>query len=101
MLLADPLSRICAPSSGFYDPSLPSKFQALAKYLPNSIKLMKTIRLYAYQMRKPSGCLAMYKHGELPLTQLVRVGWPLLLLMEAPSPLIFSKFDPGGQSLCP
>ncbi len=47
MLLADPLSRICAPSSGFYDPSLPSKFQALAKYLPNSIKLMKTIRLYA------------------------------------------------------
>jgi hypothetical protein len=47
MLLADPLSRICAPSSGFYDPSPPSKFQALAKYLPNSIKLMKTIRLYA------------------------------------------------------
>jgi hypothetical protein len=47
MLLADPLSRICAPSSGFYDPSLPSKFQALAKYLPNSMKLMKTIRMYA------------------------------------------------------
>ena len=47
MLLADPLSRICAPSSGFSDPSLPSKFQALAKHLPNSIKLMKTIRLYA------------------------------------------------------
>jgi hypothetical protein len=47
MLLADPLSRICAPSSGFYDPTLPSKFQALTRYLPNSIKLMKTIRLYA------------------------------------------------------
>jgi hypothetical protein len=39
MLLADPLSRICAPSSGFYDPSLPSiKFQALTKYLPEIIK---------------------------------------------------------------
>ena len=47
MLLADPLSRICAPSSGFYDPSLPSKFQALTKYLPENIKQMKTIRLYA------------------------------------------------------
>jgi hypothetical protein len=47
MLLADPLSRICAPSSGFYDPSLPSEFQALCKYLPESIKSIKTIRLYA------------------------------------------------------
>jgi hypothetical protein len=47
MLLADPLSRICAPSSGFYDPSLPSKFQALTKYLPENIKQMKTILLYA------------------------------------------------------
>ena len=47
MLLADPLSRICAPSSGFYDPSLPSKFQALAKHLPESVKNIKTIRLYA------------------------------------------------------
>ncbi len=48
MLLADPLSRICAPSSGFYDPSLPSKFQALTKFLlPESISKMRTIRLYA------------------------------------------------------
>jgi hypothetical protein len=47
MLLADPLSRICAPSSGFYDPSLPSKFQALCKFLPESIQNIKTIRLYA------------------------------------------------------
>ncbi len=47
MLLADPLSRICAPSSGFYDSSLPSKFQALAKFLPEGIKKMRTVRLYA------------------------------------------------------
>ena len=33
--------------SGFYDPTLPSKFQALARYLPNSIKEMKTRRVYA------------------------------------------------------
>jgi hypothetical protein len=47
MLLADPLSRICAPCSGFYDPSLPSKFQALCRYLPGGIRNIKTIRLYA------------------------------------------------------
>jgi hypothetical protein len=47
MMLADPLSRICAPGSGFYDPSLPSKFQALTKFLPESVKKMKTIRLYS------------------------------------------------------
>ncbi len=47
MLLADPLSRIGAPASGFYDPTLPSKFQALARFLPESIKEMRTIRVYA------------------------------------------------------
>ncbi len=47
MLLVDPLSRICAPSSGFYDPSLPTKFQTLTKFLPESMKNIKTIRLYA------------------------------------------------------
>jgi hypothetical protein len=47
MLLADPLSRIGAPASGFYDPTLPSKFQALARFLPDSIKNIKTIRVYA------------------------------------------------------
>jgi hypothetical protein len=47
MLLADPLSRIGAPASGFYDPTLPSKFQALARYLPDSIKEMGTLRVYA------------------------------------------------------
>ncbi len=30
MLLADPLSRIGVPASGIFDPSPPSKFQALA-----------------------------------------------------------------------
>ena len=47
MLLADPLSRIGAPASGFYDPTLPSKFQVLARFLPESIKEMRTIRVYA------------------------------------------------------
>ncbi len=41
------MSRIGAPASGFYDPTLLSKFQALARYLPDSIKEIKTIRVYA------------------------------------------------------
>ena len=47
MLLADPLSRIGAPASGFYDPTLPAKFQALVRFLPKAIKAIKTIRVYA------------------------------------------------------
>ncbi len=45
--LADLLSRIGAPASGSYDPTLPAKFQALVKFLPKSIKAIKTIRVYA------------------------------------------------------
>ena len=72
MLLTDPLSRICAPSSGFYDPSLPSKFQALTKYLPENIKQMKTIRLYA---NKDTTALSRHvQRGERLAIPLVREG---------------------------
>jgi hypothetical protein len=47
MLLADPSSRIGAPASGFCDPTLPSKYQALTRFLPESIKNIKVIRVYA------------------------------------------------------
>jgi hypothetical protein len=47
MLLADPLSRICAPSSvGSMTPHCPRNF-SLTKFFPESIKKIKTIRLYA------------------------------------------------------
>ncbi len=36
MLLADPLSRICAPSDGFYDVELPAKIHALLQHLCRS-----------------------------------------------------------------
>jgi hypothetical protein len=49
MLLADPLSRLCSQSSGFFDPTLPSKLQALLKYLPHSLKEHENIRVYAYK----------------------------------------------------
>jgi hypothetical protein len=70
MFLADPLSRICAPSSGFYDRSLPSKFQALTKYLPNTIKVMKTIRLYANKdITALSGHVQAWRTHSNPISQ--------------------------------
>ena len=49
MLLADPLSRLCSPSSGFFDPTLPSKLQALLKHLPANLKKHENVRVYAYK----------------------------------------------------
>jgi hypothetical protein len=49
MLLADPLSRLCSPSSGFFDPTLPAKLQALLSHLPEYMKDHENIRVYAYK----------------------------------------------------
>ena len=37
MLLADPLSRLCAPGDGFYDVSLPVKISVLLQNLPQQV----------------------------------------------------------------
>ena len=37
MLLADPLSRLCAPGDGFYDVSLPGKINVLLQNLPQQV----------------------------------------------------------------
>ncbi len=49
MLLADPLSRLCSPSSGFFDPTLPAKLQALLRYLPEDMKHHDNVRVYAFK----------------------------------------------------
>jgi hypothetical protein len=49
MLLADPRSRLCSPSSGFFDPTLPAKLQALLRYLPENIKNHENVRVYAFK----------------------------------------------------
>jgi hypothetical protein len=49
MLLADPLSRLCSPSSGFFDPTLPAKLQALLRYLPEDMKNHENVRVYAFK----------------------------------------------------
>jgi hypothetical protein len=69
MLFADPLSRVCGPTEGWHDPSIPCKIATLLKHLPESIRETPKIRLYAgkdtpgaskilYQWRKSKNLLA-------------------------------------------
>ena len=47
MLLADPLSRICSPIGGYYDATLPSKFAAVMKLLPDNVREARNLQVYA------------------------------------------------------
>jgi hypothetical protein len=47
MLFADPLSRVCGPTEGWYDPSLPRKLAALFEHLPNEVRNNPNLRVYA------------------------------------------------------
>jgi hypothetical protein len=47
MLLADPLSRLCAPTEGFYDVSLPRKISTLLDNLPLQVSECKSMRVSA------------------------------------------------------
>ena len=47
MLLADPLSRLCAPSDGFYDDTLPAKIHTLLENLPPQVAECRAMRVSA------------------------------------------------------
>ncbi len=47
MLFADPLSRVCGPTEGWFDPSLPRKLAALFEYLPDAVRNNENVRVYA------------------------------------------------------
>ena len=47
MLLADPLSRLCAPGDGFYDVSLPGKINVLLQNLPPQVADCVAMRVSA------------------------------------------------------
>ena len=47
MLLADPLSRLCAPGDGFYDVSLPGKINVLLQNLPVQVPECAAMRVSA------------------------------------------------------
>jgi hypothetical protein len=81
MLFADPLSRVCAPTEGWHDPSIPSKVATLLKHLPEAIRETPRIKLYAgkdtsgiskiiYQWRKCKNLLASsITQGKLSVTE--------------------------------
>jgi hypothetical protein len=65
MLFADPLSRVCGPTEGWCDPSLPRKLAALFEHLPDEVRNNPNLRVYAgkdtyaagrlvQKLRKPS-----------------------------------------------
>jgi hypothetical protein len=74
------LSRVCGPTEGWHDPSLPGKIATLLRYLPTEIREIQKIRLYAgkdtggvskilHQWRKRKGLLASsITSGKLPTT---------------------------------
>ncbi len=47
MLLVDPLSKLCAPSEGFYDVTLPSKVYTLLENLPPQVAECRAMRVSA------------------------------------------------------
>jgi hypothetical protein len=47
MLFADPLSRVCGPTEGWFDPSLPRKLAALFEHLPEGVRNNESVRVYA------------------------------------------------------
>jgi hypothetical protein len=49
MLLADPLSRVCAPTEGWFDPTLPAKLAALLAHMTIEVKNNEHIRVYCHQ----------------------------------------------------
>jgi hypothetical protein len=70
MLLADPLSRLCSPSSGFFDPTLPAKLQALLNHLLEYIKDHENIRVYAYKdMAVVSRHVQQWRSPKNPISQ--------------------------------
>jgi hypothetical protein len=47
MLFADPLSRVCGPTEGWYDPSLTRKLATLFEHLPDEVRNNVNMRVYA------------------------------------------------------
>ncbi len=46
-MFTDPLSRVCGPTEGWYDPSLPRKLVALFEHLPDNVRNNVNVRVYA------------------------------------------------------
>ncbi len=59
MLFTDPLSRVCGPTEGWYDPSLPRKLAALFEHLPDEVR--NAAGRLVQKWRKPSNHISQGK----------------------------------------
>ncbi len=113
MLLADPLSRLCAPSDGFYDVSLPAKVNVLLENLPLQVAECKTMRVFAnkdtaavvrmvQKWRKPTNPISQGKLGsfaEPKQSHEADVEQPTLLMNSNMVGLKPSALEPRMQTL--
>ena len=76
MLLADPLSRVCQPSTGFYDVSIPAKLASLLKHLPGSVRAYKNVRSYFNKdTAAASRLIQSWKSSTTPVSQGKMCSW--------------------------
>jgi hypothetical protein len=69
MMLADALSRLCAPSEGFYEVTLPAKIHTLLENLPPQVAECRAIRASA---NKDTAAVALCRDGGNPPIRLVK-----------------------------
>ncbi len=98
MLLADPLSRLCAPSDGFYDVALPAKVHVLLENLRPQVAECRTMRVSANKdTAAVSHIVQMWKKPTNPISQgkLGSFVEPKSLCVAEPEAESFSM-DPGS-----
>jgi hypothetical protein len=70
MMFADPLSRVCGPTEGWYDPSLPRKLAAMFEHLPIEVRNNVNVRVYAGKDTYAAGRLVQkWRNPTNPISQ--------------------------------
>ncbi len=70
MLFVDPLLRVCGPTAGWYDPSLPRKLAALFEHLPDEVRNNSNMRVYAGKDTYAAGRLVQkWRKSSNPISQ--------------------------------
>ena len=98
MMLADPLSRVCQPSTGFYDVTLPAKIASVLKYLPVGVQNSKNVRAY-FNKDTAAGSrqIQKWKNSTSPISQGKMCSWipPKFDVQVGLNPTEFQNFVIG------
>ena len=94
MLLAGPLSRLCAPEDGFYDVALPGKISVLLQNLPQQVAECNAMRVSA---NKDTAAVARivqkWRKATNPISQGKLSSYPLNLAQSNENVLIKLKSE--------